>query len=215
MSTSAVCAPVAPGLQRGECVVLLAGADESREGGALLVLAAATTTAAAVAFVVRYSSGLLQVTVTDEDCVRLQLPPMVPWPAASSGFTVSVDHAVECTTGISASDRARTISALAAPDSTPATFVRPGHVLPYRIPTPGRLCRGNIGSGGGEDAALAAASLIGACGLGPHAAFAHLVTDESAPHLATIEDGYRFAAEHRLDVVTTATAPRELIGSVS
>lgn len=57
-------------------------------------------------------------------------------------FTVTIDKLEGCTTGVSASDRAATIQALADPTSTPATFGRPGHINPLYAQEKGVLpCR--------------------------------------------------------------------------
>ncbi|MDT2007413.1 3,4-dihydroxy-2-butanone-4-phosphate synthase [Rhodococcus opacus] len=83
---------------------------------------------------VRHSSGFVCAAVTRRVCDRLGLPPMagtIP-ERANDWYTVSVDAISEVGTGISAADRARTLTTLASPDSAAGDFTRPGHVVPAR-----------------------------------------------------------------------------------
>ena len=107
----------------------------ARENEGDLIAAAATMTAAKMAFMIRYTSGLICVPLPPAKTVALSLPQMVADNTESHGtaYTVSVDwtHA-DLTTGISAADRAATCRALAHPASQPKDFRRPGHVFPLR-----------------------------------------------------------------------------------
>jgi 3,4-dihydroxy 2-butanone 4-phosphate synthase/GTP cyclohydrolase II len=117
--------------------------DQDRENEGDLILAAATATPAQIAFAVRHSSGLLCAPMSAERADLLELPLMVRENAdpLRTAYTVSVDAAVGVTTGISAADRARTLTVLADPDATPADLIRPGHVLPLRAKPGGVLER--------------------------------------------------------------------------
>lgn len=91
-----------------------------------------------------YGRGLICVGLTEERCEELQLPMMVNKNTASheTAFTVSVDllgHG--CTTGISASDRSKTIQALINGDTKPDDLARPGHIFPLRAKSGGVLRR--------------------------------------------------------------------------
>ena len=116
----------------GEPVVVVD--DEDRENEGDLILAAATATPARIAFAVRHSSGLLCAPMSAERADALELPLMVAQNAdpLRTAYTVSVDAAAGVTTGISAADRARTLTVLADPAAAPADLIRPGHVLPDR-----------------------------------------------------------------------------------
>ena len=83
---------------------------------------------------VRKSSGFICAPMTNEIADRLELPPMVADNEDPRGtaYTVSVDAADRLSTGISAADRAHTLRVLADPASTPASLIRPGHILPLR-----------------------------------------------------------------------------------
>jgi 3,4-dihydroxy 2-butanone 4-phosphate synthase/GTP cyclohydrolase II len=108
--------------------------DESRENEGDFILAAECATAENVGFIVRHSSGVICVSLPDERCRQLELPPMVinNQDPKGTAFTVSVDLKEGTSTGISASDRAATFRALADPASGPQHFNRPGHVFPLR-----------------------------------------------------------------------------------
>jgi 3,4-dihydroxy 2-butanone 4-phosphate synthase/GTP cyclohydrolase II len=127
-------------IARGEFVVV--ADDEDRENEGDLIMAADAVDADALAFLVRYTSGLICVGITGDRADELQLPPMVPVNTESMGtaFTVSVDLRAGTTTGISAADRAATIRALADPAAVAADFARPGHVFPLRA-RPGGVLR--------------------------------------------------------------------------
>ena len=125
----------------GEPVVVVD--DEDRENEGDLILAAATATPARIAFAVRHSSGLLCAPMSAERADALELPLMVAQNAdpLRTAYTVSVDAAAGVTTGISAADRARTLTVLADPAAAPADLIRPGHVLPLRAKPGGVLER--------------------------------------------------------------------------
>jgi 3,4-dihydroxy 2-butanone 4-phosphate synthase/GTP cyclohydrolase II len=122
----------ASALRDGQFVVVSDATD--RENEADLILAAEHASAERLAFLIRHSSGIVCAPMHAERADALGLPPMVVdnTDPHRTAFTVSVDAAANTTTGISASDRAETLRALAAPTSVPADFVRPGHVFPLR-----------------------------------------------------------------------------------
>lgn len=113
---------------------VLVADDENRENEGDVILSAELATPEAIAWTVRYTSGYLCAPMPQEWADRLDLAPMVARneDARGTAYTVSVDAAEGVTTGISASDRARTVNVLADPESTPASIIRPGHILPLR-----------------------------------------------------------------------------------
>ncbi|KAK7747532.1 3,4-dihydroxy 2-butanone 4-phosphate synthase [Cytospora paraplurivora] len=117
----------------GQFIVVLD--DPGRENEADLIMAAEDITAEQMAFMVRHSSGYICAPLAPHLTESLSLPQMVPRnedPRATA-YTVTVDASdPSVTTGISARDRALTCRTLADPASTPASFRRPGHVLPLR-----------------------------------------------------------------------------------
>lgn len=108
--------------------------DEDRENEGDIILSAELATPEWLAWTIRWSSGFLCAPMPTDWADRLDLPPMVAVNEDSRGtaYTVSVDAADRVSTGISAADRSHTLNVLANPDATPASVIRPGHVLPLR-----------------------------------------------------------------------------------
>lgn len=117
----------------GQFIVVLD--DPGRENEADLIIAAEDITTEQMAFMVRHSSGYVCAPLTPDLTQKLDLPQMVSAnedPRATA-YTLTVDSAdPSVTTGISARDRALTCRTLADPSAGPASFRRPGHVLPLR-----------------------------------------------------------------------------------
>ena len=116
-------------IQRGDIVVVLDAEDRENEGD--FICAAEKVTAETVNFLITHGKGLLCVSVLPEIAQRLELPPMISARPDSyrTAYTVTVDHE-SVRTGVTASERCRTVRELVDPDSSAADFVRPGHVLP-------------------------------------------------------------------------------------
>ena len=118
--------------------------DELRENEGDLVAAGENVTADTVNFMATEGRGLICAPMIADRLHALGLERMVPPDERDryrTAFTVSVDARDGTTTGISAPDRARTIRALAAEDSTPASFIRPGHIFPLQAVEGGVLRR--------------------------------------------------------------------------
>ena len=113
---------------------VLVADDENRENEGDIILSAELATPEWIAWTVRWSSGLLCAPMTNEIADQLDLPMMVERneDVRGTAYTVTVDASEGVTTGISASDRATTLRALANPDAEPTDVKRPGHVLPLR-----------------------------------------------------------------------------------
>jgi 3,4-dihydroxy 2-butanone 4-phosphate synthase/GTP cyclohydrolase II len=128
-------------LRAGRMVVIMD--DEDRENEGDLIMAAERATPEAVAFMIRYTSGIICVPMEEEGLVRLDLPQMVQANSEShrTAFTVSVDFRHGTTTGVSGADRAATIRALADANTVAADFARPGHIFPLRSRKGGVLVR--------------------------------------------------------------------------
>ena len=126
---------------RGEMVLVVD--DEDRENEGDLIVAAEKVTPEHIAFMVRYTSGLICLPMTGERLDELGLPLMVMENTDShkTAFTVSIDFAHDTTTGISAADRAATIRAAVDRSYHAADFHRPGHVFPLRYQPGGVLVR--------------------------------------------------------------------------
>ena len=147
---------VVAAIGRGEIVVMVD--DEDRENEGDLIMAAQFATPEKLAFIVRYSSGVVCAPMTNERCDDLRLPLMVEQNTESqrTAFTDTVDLIEGTTTGISAADRAATLRALADPGLGFASFARPGHIFPLRARSGGVLKRA-----GHTEAAVDLARLAG------------------------------------------------------
>ncbi|KAL4957326.1 DHBP synthase RibB-like alpha/beta domain-containing protein [Aspergillus filifer] len=124
--------------KNGEFIVVLDSQDRENEGD--LIIAAELITDAQMAFLVRYTSGLICAPITPEIAARLQLPQMVLENTDPKGtaYTVSIDSAdPSITTGISAHDRALACRTLASPSACPSDFRRPGHIIPLQAKSGG------------------------------------------------------------------------------
>jgi len=126
-------------LRRGRLVIVVD--DENRENEGDFLVLGEYADASAINFMVKHGRGLVCVPLTADRANRLQLNPMVERNTDSYGtaFTVSVDEATTHT-GISAYERAETISAILREDSQPQDFRRPGHIFPL-IAKPGGVLR--------------------------------------------------------------------------
>ncbi|OUS82736.1 3,4-dihydroxy-2-butanone-4-phosphate synthase [Rhodococcus sp. NCIMB 12038] len=118
-------------LAEGEVIVMI---DDSR---IVLIACAGTVSTEQMAFIIRHTSGFVQVALHEKVCDSLLLAEAIPsdryTPAHARGQCVAVDAAVGTTTGISGADRARTARVLADPSTEPEGLTRPGHLVPVRV----------------------------------------------------------------------------------
>jgi 3,4-dihydroxy 2-butanone 4-phosphate synthase/GTP cyclohydrolase II len=129
-------------IKKGKIIVVVD--DEDRENEGDFVCAAELITPEMVNFMVKEGRGLMCAPLTAERCDELGLDMMVGKNTAEyeTAFTVSVDllgHG--CTTGISASDRAKTLKALVNPETKATDLGRPGHIFPLKAKKGGVLRR--------------------------------------------------------------------------
>src|SRR5471030_3055308 len=106
--------------------------DENRENEGDFLTAARNATPETINFMVKYGRGLVCAPITRKRARELELEPMVSHNTTSheTNFTVSVDLIKGCTTGISATDRSKTVLALIDPATAPEDLGRPGHIFP-------------------------------------------------------------------------------------
>ncbi|WP_138479628.1 bifunctional 3,4-dihydroxy-2-butanone-4-phosphate synthase/GTP cyclohydrolase II [Dyadobacter bucti] len=129
-------------IRKGQMIIVVD--DEDRENEGDFICAAELVTPEIVNFMAREGRGLICVPITEERCAELELEMMVGNNTAlhETAFTVSVDLLGNgCTTGISASDRAKTIQALVNPETRPEDLGRPGHIFPLKAKKGGVLRR--------------------------------------------------------------------------
>ncbi|RYC71870.1 MULTISPECIES: bifunctional 3,4-dihydroxy-2-butanone-4-phosphate synthase/GTP cyclohydrolase II [Spirosoma] len=144
--------------------IVLVVDDEDRENEGDMICAAEMITPEMVNFMVREARGLMCAPLTQERCDELGLDMMVSSNTSvhTTPFTVSVDllgHG--CTTGISASDRSKTIQALVDPATTPDDLGRPGHIFPLRAVEGGVIRRAGHTEAAVDLARLAGLSPVG------------------------------------------------------
>ena len=168
--------------------------DEDRENEGDLIIAAETVTPDDMAFMVKYTSGVVCCPITNERADALHLPLMVAnnTEAMGTAFTISVDVAEGTTTGISASDRALTCKALASDQVVASGFARPGHVFPLRARAGGVLKRA-----GHTEAAVDLATMAG---LSPAGVISEIVSDDGT--MARLPELLEFAKTHNIPIVS-------------
>ncbi len=172
--------------------------DEDRENEGDLIFAAEMATPELVSFMVRYSSGYICVPLTEDDCDRLDLPPMhrVNQDKRGTAYTVAVDAREGISTGISATDRAVTMRLLADAASAATDFTRPGHVVPLRAKPGGVLRR----TGHTE----AAVDLARMAGLRPAGVLCEIVSQKDEGDMARLPELRSFCDEHGLALISIA-----------
>jgi len=129
-------------IRQGKVVIVVD--DEDRENEGDFLTAARNATPEVVNFMATHGRGLICASLTEQRCAELGLDLMVRDNTAlhATPFTVSVDvKGRGTTTGISASDRAKTIAALIDPGTKPDDLARPGHIFPLRAKEGGVLRR--------------------------------------------------------------------------
>lgn len=129
-------------IRTGKIVIVVD--DENRENEGDFMAAAELCTDETINFMATHGKGLICAALTEERCGELDLPMMVRTNTSShtTAFTVSVDLLGNgTTTGISASDRAKTCQALVDPETRPDDLARPGHIFPLKAKKLGVLRR--------------------------------------------------------------------------
>jgi 3,4-dihydroxy 2-butanone 4-phosphate synthase/GTP cyclohydrolase II len=168
--------------------------DESRENEGDLVIPAEKASAESVNFMAKYGRGLICLSLTAERVARLGLGLMSTENASrhQTAFTVSIEAREGVTTGISAADRARTITVAIDGESDAKDIVSPGHVFPLVARDGGVLVRA-----GHTEAAVDISRLSG---LDPSGVICEIMNDDGS--MARMPDLIAFAAEHGLKIAT-------------
>jgi 3,4-dihydroxy 2-butanone 4-phosphate synthase / GTP cyclohydrolase II len=169
--------------------------DEDRENEGDFICAAELATPDVVNFMAKEGRGLICAPIPEERCNELELELMVPVNTSlhATPFTVSVDllgHG--CTTGISASDRAKTIKALVDPETRPEDLGRPGHIFPLKAKAKGVLRRA-----GHTEAAVDLARLAG---LKPGGVLVEIMNEDGS--MARLPQLLEIAANHNLKIIS-------------
>ena len=182
-------------IKKGKMVIVVD--DEARENEGDLVVAADFADAEAINFMATYGRGLVCVAMESKRLDDLKIPPM---PNAGrtpfqTGWAMSVDAKEGTTTGISAHDRAKTVSVLLDPESVSDDLVKPGHIFPLRAIEGGVLVR----SGHTE----AAVDLSRLAGLYPSGVICEIMNDDGT--MARTPELIEFAKKHKLKICSIAS----------
>jgi 3,4-dihydroxy 2-butanone 4-phosphate synthase / GTP cyclohydrolase II len=179
-------------IAEGRPVVVVDDADRENEGD--IIIAASMATPELLAFMIRYTSGVICAPLPGAELDRLHLPLMTSQNTEHmrTAFTLSVDARDGVTTGISAADRATTIARLVDPKTTAQDLVRPGHVFPLRYAEGGVLRRP-----GHTEAAVDLARLAG---LPPAGVLAEVTNDDGT--MARLPELRVFADAHGLALIS-------------
>jgi len=188
---------------KGEFVIVTDDADRENEGDLFLLASAATTEK--LAFMIRYTSGVICVAMTENRSRQLHLPLMVKQNQDDkrTAFTVTVDVRHGFTTGISAQERANTIRALADATARAEDFIRPGHIFPLIAQDGGLAARR-----GHTEAVIELCRLVGAAEVG---AIGELVNEDGS--MMRGEQLRDFAIQHSIPLLTIEELSKSALSS--
>jgi 3,4-dihydroxy 2-butanone 4-phosphate synthase/GTP cyclohydrolase II len=180
--------------RNGKMFILMDADDRENEGD--LVIPAQMCTPAAVNFMAKHGRGLICLALTQERANALNIPMMtqVNGTPNQTAFTVSIEAKEGISTGISAHDRAHTISVAIDPTKGPTDIVSPGHVFPLVARHGGALVRA-----GHTEASVDIARLAG---LNPAGVICEIMNDDGT--MARLPDLVQFAQFHNLKIGTIA-----------
>ncbi|HEX3486908.1 MAG TPA: 3,4-dihydroxy-2-butanone-4-phosphate synthase [Micropepsaceae bacterium] len=180
--------------RNGRMFILVDAEDRENEGD--LVIPAQMCTPQAINFMARFGRGLICLALTEERAAQLKLPMMAAENRTrnQTAFTVSIEAKEGISTGISAHDRAHTVSVAIDPTKGPDDIVMPGHVFPLVARHGGVLIRT-----GHTEAAVDIARLSG---LYPAGVICEIMNDDGT--MARLPDLVKFAQLHGLKVGTIA-----------
>jgi 3,4-dihydroxy 2-butanone 4-phosphate synthase/GTP cyclohydrolase II len=179
-------------IKNGEIIIVVDSEDRENEGD--LICAAENINAEKVNFMMKEARGLICVPISKKIANKLKLPLMVNDnnEYTNCNFTVSVDAKHGTTTGISASDRARTIKTITDNKTLPDDLSKPGHLFPLIGKEGGVLVRA-----GHTEAAL---DLVKLAGLKEAAAICEITKDDG--EMARFKDLKKFAQKHNLKIIS-------------
>jgi 3,4-dihydroxy 2-butanone 4-phosphate synthase/GTP cyclohydrolase II len=177
---------------KGKCVIVVD--DEDRENEGDLIYSAERSTPELVSFLIKHTSGVICVPMEEKRLNELELDMMTQHNTAlhETAFTISVDYRIGTTTGISASDRNKTILSLVNNETRPEDLGRPGHVFPLKA-FPGGVLR----RAGHTEAAVDLAKLAGHY---PAGVLCEIIKEDG--EMARVPQLFGLAAKHKLKIIT-------------
>ena len=180
-------------IKAGKIVIVVD--DEDRENEGDFLAAAEKVTPDMINFMATHGRGLICAPLIEDRCEELKLDLMVGknTDEYETPFTISVDLLGNgCTTGISASDRSKTIKALANPNTKPNELGKPGHIFPLKAKKGGVLRRA-----GHTEAAIDLARLAG---LYPAGVIVEIMNEDGS--MARLPELFEIAKKHNLKIIT-------------
>jgi len=180
-------------IRKGKMIVVVD--DEDRENEGDLVIAAEKVTPHIINFMVKNGGGLICLPLTRERLEELHIERMVAknTDPNKTAFTVSIDGS-ECTTGISAHERALTVKKVLDPKATAKDFTRPGHIFPIEYKEGGVLIRA-----GHTEASIDLAKLAG---LYPAGVICEIMNEDGT--MARVPELMKYVKKHNLKFITIA-----------
>ena len=168
--------------------------DEDRENEGDLMIAAEKVTPEAINFMAKQGRGLICLALTPVRVEKLELPMMVSDNTSNfqTAFTISIDAKCGTTTGISASDRAKTILTAINPNYKKGDLVQPGHIFPLKAREGGVLVRSGQTEGSVDLARLA--------GLNSSGVICEIMNEDGS--MARVSQLKKFAQKHNLKMVS-------------
>ena len=190
-------------IREGRMVIVVD--DEDRENEGDLTIAAEKVTPEAINFMAKHGRGLICLPMTKERLAELQIPLMVDDNSSkfNTAFCVSIEAKKDVSTGISAADRAATVLAAIATETSPSDLARPGHMFPLRAEDGGVLRRA-----GQTEAAVDLARMAG---LYPAGVICEVMNEDGT--MARVPDLQTFAAKHDLKMINIADLIRYRLGT--
>lgn len=180
-------------LKAGKVIIVVD--DEDRENEGDFLTAARNVTPEVINFMATHGRGLICAAITEEKCAELGLEMMVSNNTSehSTAFTVSIDLlGYGCSTGISASDRSKTVKALIDPKIKPEEFGKPGHIFPLKAKNGGVLRRA-----GHTEATVDLARMAG---FEPAGALVEIMNEDGS--MARLPELLAIAKKHNLKIVS-------------
>ena len=180
-------------IKNGKVIIVVD--DENRENEGDFLTAARNVTPEIINFMATHGRGLICAPLLEDRCDELGLDLMVKNNTAEyeTPFTISVDLVGDdCTTGISASDRSKTIQALINPDLDPKKLGKPGHIFPLRAKKGGVLRRA-----GHTEAAI---DLSRMAGFEPAGVIVEILNEDGT--MARLPELMKIAEKHNLKIIS-------------
>ncbi|UJG41043.1 MAG: bifunctional 3,4-dihydroxy-2-butanone-4-phosphate synthase/GTP cyclohydrolase II [Candidatus Heimdallarchaeum aukensis] len=181
-------------LKEGKCIIVIDNEERENEGD--LVALADRITPDTINFMIRFARGLVCVPITSERARELNLSLMVTKnnDPNQTAFTVSIDS-IDCTTGISAYERAKTVRDITDRTKKAEDFRRPGHIFPLIAVEGGVLKR--------EGHTEASVDLAKICNAFPAAVICEIIKDDG--HMARVPELLSFAQRYGLKIITISS----------